>query len=75
MELTYKERTGMNERRKLKKMKRLAQFNKFPECSGLLPVRYCVLDRIEVKAGYTEANTRLLCPSCDRRIQEERNFS
>lgn len=74
-DLNYQERSGPNERRRLKREKRKEQKDLCQNCKTQLPARYCVLDRIEAKKGYTQSNTRLLCPDCDRKIQEERNFS
>jgi len=34
-----------------------------------------VLDRTEAMLGYTAKNTRLLCPTCDERIQGERRYA
>ena len=37
--------------------------------------RDSILDRLEAMRGYTLENTRLLCRSCDFKIQSEREFS
>lgn len=71
-ELTYHERGKPVQRRKLKTQKRAEQDNKCAECSNALPSKYVVLDRREAIKGYTAENTRLLCVSCDRRVQAER---
>jgi ribosomal protein L44E len=73
-ELTYDERGKPMHRRKLKGVKRAEQDNKCPLCLESLPSEYAVLDRIEAMKGYTQENTRLLCQSCDTRIQQERGY-
>jgi hypothetical protein len=37
--------------------------------------RGAVLDRLEAMLGYTPENTRLLCPKCNARVQEERKYT
>src|SRR5262245_2000934 len=64
-ELGYDERGKPMQRRQLKAGKRALQRGKCAICSELLPEKNVVLDRLEAKAGYTEANTRLICRSCD----------
>ncbi len=74
-ELTYDERGKPGHRKKLKARKRDQQQGRCPECADVLPERNAVLDRLQAQGGYTDGNTRLLCPDCDRRIQAERGFS
>lgn len=74
-ELTYDERGKPMWRRKLKALKRKTQGGRCTECGSELPARNAVLDRLSAAAGYTEDNTRLICETCDRRIQAERHFS
>ncbi|CAN5118111.1 hypothetical protein BH10PLA2_BH10PLA2_00130 [soil metagenome] len=72
--LTYDERSGPNERRKLKRVKTKEQNGLCPVCEKPLPPTYNVLDRFNAPDGYTVANTRLICEPCDRAIQQERGF-
>jgi RNase P subunit RPR2 len=72
--LVYDERSGPNERRKLKSAKRLEQNGLCAACAKPLPPSYNVLDRMTAIAGYTTANTRLICESCDRATQVERGY-
>lgn len=73
-ELIYDERGKPMQRRKLKEMKRAEQDNKCPLCNGPLPTKYAVLDRIAAMKGYTQENTRLLCPVCDTQEQQKRGY-
>ena len=73
-ELTYDERSKPGDRGKLKAFLRGAQSNKCPECSKVLPEKYAVLDRLEAMKGYTKENTRLICPTCDTKLQRERGY-
>jgi ribosomal protein L44E len=73
-ELTYDERGGPMQRRKLKELKRAEQDNKCTVCAVSLPAKYAVLDRIETMKGYTPENTRLICQACDTRVQQERGY-
>lgn len=73
-ELTYDERGKPMERRKLKEAKWKSQRGICPACNGSLPEKYCVLDRLEAMKGYTSENTRLLCSSCDSRLQSEKGY-
>jgi hypothetical protein len=73
--LVYDERGAPMKRRKLKQEKFKAQNGLCPNCSKPLPARGAVLDRLEAMSGYTTQNTRLLCPKCDARIQEERRYT
>lgn len=74
-ELTYDERDKPIARRKLKEQKRREQGGVCVICSQPLPDKYCVLDRYRAADGYTAANTRLLCPTCDIKVQTERKFA
>src|SRR5688572_1938099 len=74
-ELTYDERDKPLFRRKLKEQKRREQGGICPICELPLPEKYCVLDRYRAADGYTAANTRLLCPQCDIRVQTDRKFA
>ncbi|WP_140793830.1 hypothetical protein [Myxococcus xanthus] len=73
-ELTYDERDKPGPRRALKARMRALQNNICPLCKGELPESYCVLDRFNAPDGYVEANVRLICEPCDRRVQKERRF-
>ena len=74
-ELAYDERSKPMIRKRLKALKRRAQNGICPLCSESLPEKYAVLDRLDAAAGYTEANTRLICDRCDRDVQAHRAFS
>ena len=74
-ELSYDERGKPMQRKLLKAQKRGEQHNRCARCTNDLPEKNAVLDRIEAMKGYTRENTRLLCPTCDIRIQEERGYS
>ena len=74
-ELSYDERGKPMHRKILKAQKRGEQGNHCAACSGELPEKNAVLDRPEAMGGYTVENTRLLCPTCDVRIQQERHYS
>jgi ribosomal protein L44E len=73
-ELAYDERSKPSQRKKLKALKRMEQENKCAVCQSLLDETYIVLDRFEAMKGYTFENTRLLCQTCDTRIQRERGY-
>jgi len=72
--LVYDERSGPNERRKLKIIKRKEQEGLCAECRRGLPKSYNVLDRFAAIDGYTVANTRLICEDCDQSIQVSRVY-
>ena len=72
--LTYDERDNPTNRRILKQVKRAVQKNKCANCGNELPKKNAVLDRFEAMKGYTEENTRLICPECNVNIQEERGY-
>lgn len=74
-ELGYDERGKPMMRTALKKKKREAQSNRCARCSEPLPAYGSVLDRLNAMDGYTDENTRVLCPKCDKEVQQERNFS
>jgi len=74
-ELVYDERSKPIQRRALKTRKRKAQDGLCAACSEPLPTVGAVLDRFRAMDGYTDANTRLLCPTCDTRIQGERGYA
>ena len=74
-ELTYDERSKPMVRRALKRKMRALQNGVCPLCKEELPERYCVLDRFNAADGYVAENVRLICESCDRRVQAERRFS
>ncbi len=73
-ELAYDERGKPGHRRKLKELKRQEQNGLCAVCKSPLPESYIVLDRFEAMKGYTQENTRLLCQTCDTRIQSERGY-
>jgi hypothetical protein len=66
---------SLKDRIPLKKLKRKKQEDKCAVCGGLLPAKGAVLDRLKTMDLYTDENTRLLCPECDHRIQEERKYA
>jgi ribosomal protein L44E len=74
-ELSYDERGKPMHRKLLKAQKRGEQHGRCARCSDELPEKNAVLDRVEAMKGYTPENTRLLCPSCDAAIQEERGYA
>ena len=74
-ELSYDERGKPMQRRALKTAKRAEQNGLCAVCQHPLPEEDAVLDRLEAMAGYTSANTRLLCRPCDYNVQRERRFA
>lgn len=74
-ELTYDERSKPLERRRLKAQKRREQNGFCAVCNRPLPPSYTVLDRFEAAKGYTAENTRLICESCDRAVQQQRGYA
>ena len=74
-ELVYDERGRPAHRVALKRRKRREQRDLCAVCSLVLPVTGSVLDRLEAMSGYTPENTRVLCPSCDTAIQQERRYA
>lgn len=73
-ELSYDERSKPVDRQRLKAQKRREQDGKCPLCQNPLPKTYCVLDRLVASAGYTAANTRLICQRCDVKTQASRGY-
>jgi ribosomal protein L44E len=73
-ELIYDERGKPMLRRALKQLKRKEQGDLCAICETQLPTKGAILDRLEAMAGYTQANTRLLCPQCDTQVQTERAY-
>ena len=73
--LQQDERGKPMERRTLKAKLVIKQHADCALCGKPLPERGSVLDRLEAMKGYTEDNTRLLCPSCDKAVQEQRNYA
>jgi hypothetical protein len=76
-ELQYDERSKPAQRKSLKRRKLIAQEGKCAICGTSLPPAAlgAILDRLNAMAGYTDANTRLLCKDCDLGTQRERAFS
>ncbi len=74
-ELSYDERSKPMERRRLKAQKRKDQNGFCAVCQRPLPPSYTVLDRFEAAKGYTPENTRLICESCDRAVQQQRGYA
>jgi ribosomal protein L44E len=74
-QLIYGERRPPMVRRALKTKLRSKQNGLCPLCGEQLPEKNAVLDRLEAMKGYTEDNTRLLCPSCDKKVQEQRRYA
>jgi len=73
-ELSYDERSNPAVRTALKKRKRKEQQNLCAICKDPLPEYGSVLDRLEAMGGYTDSNTRIVCSSCDRKVQTDRRF-
>ncbi len=73
--LQHDERGTPMERRALKAIQRSKQNELCSLCGEQLPKKGAVLDRLEAMKGYTEDNTRLLCPSCDKKVQEQRHYA
>ena len=74
-ELIYDERGKPVQRVALKKRKRREQNELCAACSKLLPEKGSILDRIEAMRDYASDNTRVLCPSCDTAIQQDRGYA
>lgn len=74
-ELIYDERGKPMHRVTLKRKKLAEQGGRCLLCSETLPSKGSVLDRLEAMKGYTIENTRLLCPTCDTKIQTERGYA
>lgn len=73
--LQHDERGTPMERRTLKAKLMAKQHALCNICGRQLPEKGAVLDRLEAMKGYTEDNTRLLCPSCDSKLQEQRRYA
>lgn len=73
--LMYDERGKPMERKKLKTLKIKSQNGVCALCAATLPERGTVLDRFAAMKGYTEENTRVLCASCDAKVQVSRKFA
>jgi len=73
--LQHDERGTPMERRQLKAKLIVKQGGNCALCNERLPEKGAVLDRLEAMKGYIEDNTRLLCPSCDRKVQEQRHYA
>ncbi len=76
-ELSYDERGKPMQRKVLKAMKYAEQHGKCANCSCELEQlgKNAVLDRAEAMRGYLPDNVRLLCHTCDRQLQAERNYA
>ncbi len=74
-ELSYDERGKPTHRKRLKAAKRDQQNGLCALCGESLPEKGAVLDRYEAMSGYTEENTRLLCPICDTQVQTSQRYS
>ncbi len=74
-ELMYDERSKPMARRALKIKKMKEQNGLCPICNEQLGKTYMVLDRFSAVEGYTSANTRLIHPDCDRKIQQDRKYT
>jgi hypothetical protein len=66
-DLAYDERGTPMHRAVLRLRKRVEQRGRCAICGCELPNPGAVLDRYEAMKGYTDENTRLLCPACDTR--------
>ena len=73
-ELGYDERNKPLHRKILKLKKMAAQKGLCAVCEKALPEKNSVLDRSKAMDGYTEENTRLICPECNIAIQEDRGY-
>jgi len=76
-ELQYDERGKPSLRIRLKVRKRRAQNGMCANDRAprhALPEKGAVLDRLRAEDGYTDANTRLLCPSCDAQLQADKGY-
>jgi hypothetical protein len=73
-QLIYDERSTPAHRRKLKALKRKDQ-DICPDCREPLPEKYAVLDRKNASYGYTDSNTELICPGCDRKRQTAKRYT
>ena len=67
--LEFDERGTPTQRRKLKDQKWRFQRGLCYECGERLPKQGAELHRLRAMAGYTEANTQLLCQPCHRKAE------
>jgi hypothetical protein len=76
-ELSYLERRKPMQRKAVKTQKYKEQQGKCAKCGCKLEDggKNAVLDRAEAIRGYFNENVRLLCHSCDREVQAERNYA
>lgn len=74
-ELQYQERGTPRHRGLLKVAKRAQQNGLCAICHKSLPEKDTILDRMHAPDGYTAANTRLVCRTCDYDAQKGKNFS
>lgn len=74
--LTYDERGGPAERKKLKLRKMAEQGGICTLCGEALPKNgyYAVLDRKIAHIGYTDENVNLVHSKCDYKAQEDKGF-
>ena len=73
-ELSYDERGKPAHRKLLKALKRGKQNGLCALCAEPLADKYMILDRLEGMGEYIESNTRLVCVSCDTKVQHERGY-
>src|SRR5690242_16567705 len=74
-EIVYAERVTPTAMKALKLAKRIQQNGRCALCNDFLPERGAVLDRLAAMLLYTPENTQLICPSCDAKVQQERNYA
>lgn len=77
-ELQYDERGKPTHRIRLKARKRRAQNGMCANdrvAPHELPTKGAVLDRLLAEDGYTDENTRLLCPDCDAQFQADKGYT
>ena len=74
-ELQYQERGTPRHRGNLKIIKRAEQKGLCAICKQQLPTKDAILDRLHAPNGYTAANTRLVCRTCDYDAQTAKRFS
>ncbi len=73
-ELIYNERGKPMKRKKLKEGLWKKQKGLCSKCKQKLSEKGAVLDRIKAIRGYNEKNVNLICPQCDKKIQEKRGY-
>jgi|SRR2546426_12124017 len=76
-ELSYDERGKPMHRKLLKATKYTEQLGKCANCGDALEKlgKNGVLDREEAMKGYVPENVRLVCHTCDSKLQADRNYS